>query len=225
MKSLIICSAVFVVALSACGESRPLQNVGAISEGVLHGESTTTLTIVIEETGEAIPIGGAADADWFSDDLGVASDDYTEVVASVVARYDGSETFIQASRQEIVIAVPGIQFPRLLPDVADYVTSQLVVDPVSASIEGATSAAFGFWSAVPYTVNRAEGQVAVLRVGVRADAAPEAEIITRSQVDEGISLQWSLQELRYELFCRSGLVEESCWEMAENLVPLASLLP
>lgn len=225
MKSLILGSSLVIVALSACGESRPLQNVGAISQEILHGESTTTLTIVIEETGEAIPIGGAADAEWFSDDLGVVSDDYTEVVASVVARYDGSETFIQASREEIAVAVPGIQFPSILPDVADYVTSQLVVDPVSASIEGATSAAFGLWSAIPYSVSRSEGQVAVLRVGVRSDASPEAEIITRAQADEGISLQWSLENLRYELFCRSGLIEESCWEMAENLVPLTSLLP
>lgn len=225
MKSLVLASGIAVLALSACGESRPLQNVGSLSEEILHGASTTTLTIVIQETGEIVPIRGALDATWFSDDLGVSGDSYSEVVAAVFARFDGSETFIQASREEIAVAVPGVQFPFVLPDVVGHVTSQLVVDPQSATIDGATSAAFGLWSAEPYTVNRSEGQVAVLRVGARTDEAPEAEIITRAQVDEGISLQWSLQGLRYELFCRSGLVEDSCWEMAETLVPLTSLLP
>lgn len=215
------------LAATSCGEARPLDDVGDFSQNFIHGETTTTLTIIVEETGEEVAIGDASDVVWHSDTFATADlgGDADSVIAAVFSRYDGSESFIQASRGEIAAAVPGIQFPFLLPKEVGFVTSQLVVDPESASVDGATSAAFGLWSLQPYTVSRAEGQVGVLRVGARIDETPEAEIIARSQVDEGISLQWSLQGLRYELFCRTGLVEDSCWQMAENLVPLSSLVP
>ena len=84
-----------------------------------------------------------------------------------------------------------------------------------------TSAAFGVWTATPYSVGREEGQLAVLRVG-QADLSlidPFAGIDSQP-VEEGLALTWVEGAYRYELFCRTGISELLCSQMAENLIPL-----
>ena len=139
-------------------------------------------------------------------------------------RRDGEGRFIQASRLEIASALPEIRFPGLIPDDVGWITSQLVFDvSAHASLDGGTSAAFGLWAVEPYTVS--EGRVAVLRIG-RATDDQQAEPfeIVADVVDEGLSLNWVTGIYRYELFCRTILPEDVCWQMAETNRLLSSQL-
>ena len=75
---------------------------------------------------------------------------------------------MQAGRFEIAAALPGVEFPRLVPEKVTHISSQLVFDPLTGTLDVGTSAAFGLWTAEPYTVPRIEGQLVVLRVGLRS---------------------------------------------------------
>src|SRR4030042_1135821 len=60
---------------------------------------------------------------------------------------------------------PGVESPRLGPEKVTHVSSQLVFDVQTGTLDVATAAAFGLWTASPYTVPRTEGQLVGLRVG------------------------------------------------------------
>ena len=102
-------------------------------------------------------------------------------------------------------------------------TSQLVFDPASGLLDVDTSAAFGFWTVEPYTVEN--GRLAVLRVG----SAPEGIGAAKSDVvpiivSDGLSLGWTEAGLRYELFCRATIPELVCNAIVDSFVPLNGLL-
>lgn len=215
--------AVLAVSLlaAACGD-RPLGSVGDISRDVIHGDATTSTTIVVENPdGErTLPLRRATDLEWINltSDGGRAAP--VVILTRVWQRGDGVNRFIQASPTEIATVLPGVDFPETVPEEVTSVSSQLVFDTQSGTLDADTAAAFGLWNTVPYSVGRDVGQLAVLRVGVADDDEPVD--IAAFEVEEGRSLTWSVAGYRYELFCRANVDEALCWHMAENMRPLST---
>lgn len=208
-----------VIVLSACGDL--LSGVGDLSHDVVHGDDTSTTTTKPTVAGPAGSLKGITDLEWINDDLGSSTDlPPDDAVIAVWFRGDQATSSVQASRREIANALPGIQFPRLVPAGVTHVTSQLVFDTVTASLDPSSSAAFGLWSGEPYTLPRAEGQLAVLEVGLKTFAGdPDGEIFS-FQVSEGRQLTWTHGEYVYQLFCRTGIAEDACFAMAEATIAL-----
>jgi hypothetical protein len=219
----------FLLALSlvtaACGDA-PLSNVGDLSEKIVHGDTSTTLPGDEEEEVDVL-VGGsplvlASDLTWANDDLAVVGPrDAGSVLTAVWERgRDISSGFVQASRDEMVIALPEVRFPGAVPEPVQHVSSQLVFDTSSGLLDPATAAAFGLWSEVPYSVSRDLGQVAVFRVGQGIDPNVPDDDISAEEVPDGLSLTWQFQAYDYELFCRNTLEPDLCWAMASSLRPL-----
>ena len=142
-------------------------------------------------------------------------------ISQVWERGHESGRFVQSSRAEIAVALPGIRFPGEIPGEVEWVTSQLVYLEDVATLDAGTSAAFGLWELEPYSTD--QGRVGVLRVGVDRADVPEDELVVEVVAD-GISLIWADGTYRYELFCRALLPESLCHRMAASAVPLRSLL-
>ena len=213
------------VVVAGCGEAGLLDGVGDRTRSVVVGETTTTLppiTVAAGEVDEALV--NATDVLWFNDELGGSAEGDADAVIASVWERQGNSRFVQSSRREISLAVPALGFPSLVPDQVQWVTSQLVYNQTSGTLDPDTSAAFGMWSAEPYTTNTA--QLAVLRVGRAALDIPSARSdLTVVAVPDGVSVGWTESGLRYELFCRTEVSEELCRETAESSVLLAGLLP
>lgn len=159
-----------IIALAGCGES-PLSSLGQrSSEWVTDPTIVTTTTVV---TTVAL-VAKADELVWFNDELGLPDPDPESVVALVFARREG-DRFIQASRAEIGAALPGVQFPTRFPPLAEFVTSQLVIEN-SGEISDDPSAAFGIWTAEPYTRSRSVGQMIIIRVYRDAETAAEIQL-------------------------------------------------
>jgi hypothetical protein len=163
----------------------------------------------------------SSDLNWWNDGIeGEANGEKNYIVAKVWERAP-QQRFHQASRREIVQALPNIGFPGVVPEDVQFVTSQLVYDTASATLDSQFSAAFGLWPVEPYSVQ--EASVAVLRIGNAGEFRIDG--IVADVVNEGLSLSWTSGVYRYELFCRTGVNEELCWQMAESTVSLSSQLP
>ena len=216
-------AAVLVVAGAACSDGPLLEEVGDVSQRIVHGDTTSTTVALLTDDGESVlRVIRSSTLAWFNADLAEVEDVEPAVVLNRVwIRGEGVNRFIQAGPREIAAVLPGVGFPSVVPDTAQVVTSQLVFDVGSGLLDVNTSAAFGVWTTTPYSVGREEGQIAVLRVGQASafDVDPFAGIESQS-VEEGIALTWVEGEFRYELFCRTGLSDLVCNEMAENLIPL-----
>jgi len=215
------------ILLAACGDAGLLDGLGDRSREIVYSDTTTTTTIVVDD-GESAPQGAvrAADVSWYNDQLGEAAPVPipSVVIADVWGRGDRVNRYIQASRAEIATALPTVEFPSLVPDEVGWVTSQLVFDTASATLDAGTSAAFGLWKVEPYSFE--EGDVAVLRVGEASGPDREsAGEIHYEIVPDGLSLSWVRGSYRYELFCRTSLAEEMCQQMAETAMPLSDQLP
>jgi hypothetical protein len=210
--------------LASCGESS-LAGVGDFSRDFVYGSTTTTTTLVVEVEERVIGVVKATDIVWFNDDIEgqrVGVPNY--VISSVWGRGNLTDRFIQASRVEIASALPNVTFLELVPEEVGWVTSQLVYDLASGTLDGDISAAFGLWVVEPYTVT--DGNIAVLRVGRSGDTATEGQsAITVDPVETGLSLTWNEGQYRYELFCRSVVPAEVCEEIAKTAAPLRLLLP
>ena len=221
MVILVVCS----FAVAACGDAGLLDGIGDRTRDIVVGETTTTLAPVAVAAGEGDEgLVRAGEVLWFNDDIvPQASGTPEEVVAAVWDRRLSSR-FVQAARREIAGAIPALVFPSLVPQQVRWVTSQLVYNPTSGTLDRDTQAAFGLWTAEPYRSDTA--QLGVLRVGRASVDAPSArsEIVTVA-VPDGVSLAWTESGHRYELFCRSEVSEDLCRETAESSVLLAGLLP
>ncbi len=216
--------AVVAAAATACGPSGPLDGVGELSQRWLAPATTTTTTVAVAATApDDSPMVSAGEVIWFNDDLpDQATGDPEAVVAEVWARH-GSSRFVQASRSEIAAAMPTITFPSRLPADVRWVTSQLVFDQATGTLDVDTAAAFGFWLAEPYSTSQARSMV--LRVGLApADVPPTRSDITPILVPEGITLIWTDSGLRYELFCRSTISEDLCLEVASSSASLSAMV-
>lgn len=233
-----------VIALTACGES-PLSSLGQrSSEWVTDPTIVTTTTVVT-----TVPLVARADElIWFNDELGLPDPDPESVVALVFARREG-DRFIQASRAEIGAALPGIQFPTRFPPLAEYVTSQLVIEN-SGEVSNDPSAAFGIWTAEPYTRSRSVGQMIIIRVYQDAETAaaiqlPDADLscsrfsdATADSCDveeiagnntwvvknvSGTTLTFFDTQYRYELFGRPFASVESLRQTVASMEPLVEI--
>ncbi|MGH8944810.1 MAG: hypothetical protein ACRDVL_01515 [Acidimicrobiia bacterium] len=233
--------------IPACGDA-PLGSVGGRSSDWINEPTVATTTTVPVTIPAAI---SSVELAWFNDEIVNNSlQDPEATVAEVFSRREG-DRFIQASRAEIAVALPGVGFPAKVPYGAKWVTSQLVIES-SGLVSHDPSAAFGFWSAEPYTRSRSVGQMGVLRVALDpesiAELAEATEPPTCARFSDrntescdlldiagrtiwkltgsgAITLIWFDDTYRYELFGRSFVKEEALLEMAEIMVPLAQLGP
>ena len=220
-------AAAALVVLAGCGD--PLEGVGELSRRIVHGDepaSTTTTTEVM--TGAVLDLKGInRDVAWLNDGLDAGADGLAreDLLRAIWERGGDEADFVQASRFEISAALPGVRFPRLVPGAVTHVSSQLVFDLQTGTLDPAASAAFGLWSEEPYTAPRTEAQLAVLRVGVETvDADVQGEIFS-FRVSEGRELAWSDAGYAYQLFCRTGVSEASCFEIARSTTLLSILVP
>jgi hypothetical protein len=212
------------LAASACGESGLLDGLGDRSAQVVHGD--TSLTTTTEPSGDDdAPIGStrASDVVWYNDGIpNQGAGTLLEVVSKVWGRGDGITSVIQASRAEISAALPGIQFPELLPGTVGWVTSQLVFDAASGTLGPDRSAQFGLWHEEPYVAEG--GRTAVMWVRPATGADPIGTIIPEVTTT-GLVLSWVAESFHYQISCPTELIEDLCWQMAESPMPLSLLLP
>lgn len=240
--------AVFVAVLAlvaACGEA-PLQSLGQRSSDWINEPTVPTTQPVVTTTPTAVP---AERLLWANDEIETVNlEDPDALLAEIFARRQG-DRFVQASRFEIAAALPGISFPDEAPIGAEWVSSQLVFDN-DGSLATDTSAAFGIWSAEPYTRSRSVAQMVVLRVAIDPDEAEEVEtgaseascarfsdrntdqceivdIDGRPTWSLGASgsttLIWFDSPYRYELFGRTFVSETTLLDMSDGMIPLSSL--
>ncbi|MEA2002674.1 MAG: hypothetical protein U9N84_12440 [Actinomycetota bacterium] len=216
--------AVLTVIAAACGDGGMLDGLGDRSKVVVHGETSTTTTTV-EPVRADTPLGSvrASDLVWYNDGLeGEGTGTPYQVVSAVWVRGDGVSSVIQASRAEIALALPGVQFPELAPDISGWVTSQLVFDVASGTLGADTSAQFGLWHLEPYSAEGGRTAVMWVRPATSSDVIgpifPEA-------TTEGLNLSWVAESYHYRILCPTGLLEDYCWQMAESAMPLSLLLP
>lgn len=156
--------------LAACSDA-PLARMGNLTERWIAAAPDSTAASAPTTTGMvSSPIGlfasdGHLRAEWVNDQLG----DSATTLPAVDAAWDRSnrrDRYVQASRSEIAAALPGLEFPALIPADVAFITSQFVFDPATGELSSDTQAAFGFWSVQPYSRSRSAGQQAVLTVAV-----------------------------------------------------------
>ena len=211
---------------AACGDA--LSGIGDLSERVVHGDKAATTTTTSGGSVD-LRLKGVTGVAWFNDGMDVLTANLgrEDTIAAVwVERenrgFEGG--FIQATRREIANTLPGVEFPQLVPEQVTHVTSQLVYDTFTATLDASTTAAFGLWAGEPYTAPRTESQLAILRVGLKTFAGDPDDEILSFQVSEGRELAWAHGDYVYQLFCRRGISEQACHAMAESTVSLDLML-
>lgn len=240
----------FVVALvslvmAACGDA-PLGSLGERSSDWINEPTVPTTEAVVTTTPTII---GSESLSWANDDIRTENlDDQAALGSEVFARREG-DRFIQASRFEIAALLENVAFPSRAPAGAQWVSSQLVFDN-DGTVSDDPSAAFGIWSAEPYSRSRTVAQMAVLRVSRDLETASQlasgeldpscaffadrtseqCEIITVDVRDtwllsasSGSTLIWFEGSYRYELFGRSFVPLDVLREMTREMTPLALL--
>jgi hypothetical protein len=220
MRRIIMISLIAALGSTACGNA--LEGVGEVSRRVVHGDDAES-TDTTEAESAGLGLKGITDLVWWNDELDARNGGRSALIREVWQRGDGIGPYVQASRAEISVALPGVEFPKLAPEAITYVTSQLVFDPQTALLDAATSAAFGLWAAEPYSVPRAEAQLVVLRVGLATSGEESATDIASFSVGSGRELAWVDGDYVYQLFCRTGVGESACFAIAESTAPLAVL--
>jgi len=210
------------VLLAACGDTGLLDGLGERSQDAVLGELSTTSTIpIVVNNSQTLGVVASGDIIWWNDGIeGEATGERNYIVNRVWERAP-QQRIHQASRVEIVQALPNVGFPGVVPENVRFVTSQLVYDTASATLDSDLSAQFGLWPVEPYSVQGAS--IAVLRVGEAGEFRIDG--IVADVVNEGLSLSWTAGNYRYEMFCRTGVNDELCWQMAESTVSLSSQLP
>jgi hypothetical protein len=233
------------LALVACGDN-PLESIGLRSSDWISEPTVPTTVAVVTTTPTVV---AAERLLWANDEIETENlDDRGAVIEGVFSRREG-DRFIQASRSEIAVALPGIGFPSVAPSGAEWVTSQLVIDN-DGTIANDPSAAFGIWSAEPYTRSRSVAQMAVLRVATdpvaseevaSLDGEPSCDRFDDRNADRcevtrigdrptwllvetsGATMVWFDGDYRYELFGRSFVPQSILADMTAEMIPLASL--
>ena len=220
----IIALGLAAVIVASCGDA--LGGVGDLSHRVVYGDEVTTTTTLAPAESQALRLRGITDLIWTNDDTDAttAGLDQDSVITAVWLRGDKVTPFVQASRREIATALPGIEFPQLAPEAVTHASSQLLYDQLTGILAASTAAAFGLWVGEPYDLPRTEGQLAVLRVGLKTlEDDADGEIFS-FQVTGGRELGWTDGPYVYQLFCRTGVSEAACFEMAESTIPLSLIV-
>jgi hypothetical protein len=234
------------ILLSACGDA-PLGSLGQRSSGWI-GEPTIVVTSTVPNT---VPVVISADVlKWFNDSLGGDLPDDPEAIKDAIFERRGGDLFVQASRAEIAALAPEIKFPSTTPYLSEYVTSQIVFDN-DGNLSADPVAAFGIWSAEPYTRSRSVAQLIILRIS--EDPAAAAEVLAPGadiscarftdrttevcavatigtlpvwslEASNGTTLVWFDGDYRYELFGRTFVSTAALQAMVTGLVPLSELV-
>ena len=159
--------------LAACGSDAPLADLGHMTERWIAAAPDAPITTATPPA--AAPIGllatnGPKTIEWVNDELGSGSSasptSPEEIVSFVWSRSNRQDRYVQASRTEILAALPAVEIPTLIPDKVAFITSQLIFDPATGGLASDAAAAFGFWSEKPYTKSRTVSQLAVLMVAI-----------------------------------------------------------
>jgi hypothetical protein len=232
-------------ALAGCGGS-PLESLGLRSSDWIN-EPTVPTTVAVVTT---IPtIVSSETLLWANDEIETESlDDVGSVLQEIFARRQG-DRFIQASRFEIAVALEGVAFPDMAPAGAEWVSSQLVFDN-DGTVSDDPSAAFGIWSAEPYSRSRSVAQMVVLKLATDTETANQlatgevaptcalfsdrtaenCEVVTVGSRDtwilssaSGSTVIWFDGPYRYELFGRSFVPIGILRQMSDQMVPLTSI--
>jgi hypothetical protein len=205
-------------------------------------------TLAAVESFELTSAGGLT---WVNDSMpsvvdGGDSLDSSQVVSRIWSASTGVDAFVQASRADMAMAIPGIRFPGAVPAGVEQVTSQLVFNPSGGALGDPWFAAFGLWKVEPYSQARETGQAGVLLIGPNPtpDTEPPtllceviriADALTCDEVDVGdtrgalatvdggVRLQWDSGNFRYQLFYRDPPEPALPMLVAQSLVDLASL--
>ncbi len=244
MKRLVMALTV-VFLLAACSDA-PLGSVGQRSAGWIN-EPEVVKTTVPPVT---VPKSASATSLLWSNDEIVTQNlgDQVALIAEVFSRREG-DRYIQASRAEIIAALPLLRFPAEVPYGAEWVSSQLVIESTGA-LSDDPSVAFGIWSAEPYSRSRSVAQMAVLRVANDKETATElaqgegdascARFADRTtdecdilelrerhvwmlSSNSGTTVVWFEGSYRYELFGRSYLSRDALEAMATESIFLTEL--
>lgn len=238
-----------IVMLAACSDDSLMDLGGRSSDWI--GEVATTAATTT--TTAPILVHSALEVEWINDEFGAPDSELEEerILASVFARAGDSSQFLQASRQEIAIAVPDVQFPAILPVQVTHVTSQLVIESRELVLADDPTVAFGLWSVEPYTRSRSVGQTAILNASrdpqgaelaltgdpeevcsslVSGDRVCAIEDFTsrpvwRLEDGGGVIHIWYADPFRYELQGLRGFDEALVHEVIDSVVPLQELLP
>jgi hypothetical protein len=158
--------------LAGCGSDAPLADLGHMTDRWI--AAAPDAPAATSAPPAAAPIGllatnGPKSIEWVNDGLGsdvAAPTSPGEAIQVVWARSNRQDRYVQASRSEILAALPQLEVPTLVPDEVAFITSQLVFDPATGELASDVSAAFGFWSDKPYTKSRTVSQLAVLMVAI-----------------------------------------------------------
>lgn len=239
--------ALLLVFVAACGDV-PLQAIGERSAEWINEPEVVTTTIPPATTPRFVDIRNLA---WSNEDIVNPNlGDRNALVAAVFERREG-DRFIQASRREIAAALPGLEFPAIAPFGAQWISSQLVVEN-NGTLSRDPTAAFGIWSAEPYTRSRSVAQMIVLRAAIDPETAAEVaatgedvtcarfadratnlcEIVNlgghqvwKLLATSGTTLIWFSGEYRYELFGKDFVQVDDLAEMVSGSILLSDLEP
>jgi len=217
-------ASIALITLAAVGCGDILEGAGDLSSDFVRGDASTT-SVTVADTGPDLGLAGITGVSWVNDELDLTASGSREVlVRDVWLRGDHTTSFVQAGGREIAMALPSVQVPTLVPASVTHISSQLVFDPQTALLDAATSTAFGYWTAEPYSLPRSEAQLMVLRVGLAtSDEVAEFADIAVFNVEGGKELAWVEGNYVYQLFCRTGVIEEACITVAGSFQPLTLL--
>lgn len=232
--------------LAGCGGS-PLESLGLRSSDWINEPTVPTTVAVITTSPTVI---NSERLQWANDEIETANlGDHDALLAEVFERREG-DRFIQASRYEIVAALPETSFPGVVPNAAQWVSSQLVFDN-DGSLALDPTVAFGIWSAEPYTRSRSVAQMMVLRIATDPEAADEVtsgevesscdrfadrtteqcELLTIADrptwvldASSGATLIWFEGQYRYELFGRSFVPVAILEDMVAAMEPIGMIV-
>lgn len=195
--------------------------------------ATTSTTAVVVTTFK--PVTGV---NWPSDEFGRPADpDPAAVLNAIITRSPGGERFLPASRDEVSILFPAIEFPGVVPKDVSDITS-LVVASATRTIQPGPVAAFGLWKGEPYLSSRSVGQVGVLDVELLGEDSAadvceavdcveqdlEGRLVERTSDPDGVTWIWESAGLRYRLFLRLDSAELAA-AMINSAGPLLGAVP
>ncbi|MPZ54226.1 MAG: hypothetical protein GEU79_16100 [Acidimicrobiia bacterium] len=189
---------------------------------------------------------GVNDVTWFNDTLVEEVPDDPEQVLEVVRDRRSGDRFVQVSMAELGTVLPEVEIPATSVEPITHLTSQLVFESGSSDLNNDPVAAFGWWSAEPYTQSRSTAQIAVLTVALDSDSEdigdsdltcdrfPDREPCLTTGVGAdtqwqfetatGITSLWYQEPYRYELFIRDSVEADLADRMRTSFIDIGSVL-
>ena len=239
--------AMLALTLPACGDDT-LSGLGVVSDWVQEAqvERAPVLPDLDTEGGSAT----IAAITWYNGWAEEPLPNRTTLIREVWDETEGADAFVQATPNEIAVAVPGLSVPSNLSAEVVQVTSQIVYSTSTGNLDNAYVAAFGFWIDEPYLNSREVSQVASLKVAYDFNSTIDPDDPTKgcnrfidrdfsncqpaedvadlawwvTNID-GVSLIWLEGDFRYELLKRNKLSIADAESMATSMVLLSGVLP